>query len=87
MRGSDVTIHYTGIINNCKKRGFYPASCKSLIDLSTPRPIDAKLITYTQDLKAAVELAVFDRVALAEVHVVRVVSVVLRRRPEPAGSR
>ena len=45
------------------------------------------LITYTQDPIAAVVLAVVARVAIAEVHVVRVVSAVLRRRPEPAGMR
>lgn len=46
------------------------------------------LITYTQDLivAAAVELVADVRVAIVEAHVVRVVSVVLRR-PEIAGSR
>lgn len=40
----------------------------------------------TQDPIVAVVLVVV-RVAIVEVHVVRVVSVVLRRRPEPAGIR
>ena len=38
------------------------------------------------DLGAAA-LVVAVRVAIAEVHAVRAVSAVLRRRPEPAGSR
>lgn len=43
----------------------------------------------TQDpiVAVAVVLVVVVRVAIVEVHVVRVVSVVLRRRPEPAGIR
>ena len=45
------------------------------------------LITYTQDPKVAVALVGVVRVAIAEAHVVRVGSVALRRRPEPAGSR
>ena len=45
------------------------------------------LITYTQDIKAAAALAVAVRAASDEVHAGRVVSIVLRRRPEPAGSR
>ena len=45
------------------------------------------LITYTQDLTVAVGLAAVARAAIAEVHGVRVDSVGLRRRPEPAGSR
>ena len=44
------------------------------------------LITYTQDPIVAVALEVGVRVATAEVHAVREVSVVLRRRPQPAGS-
>ena len=45
------------------------------------------LITYTQDTIEAVELVAVVRVAIVEAHVVRDGSVVLRRRPEPAGSR
>lgn len=42
----------------------------------------------TQDpIVAVVLVVVVVRVAIVEVHVVRVVSVVLRRRPEPAGIR
>lgn len=41
----------------------------------------------TQDPIVTVVLVVVVRVAIVEVHVVRVVSVVLRRRPEPAGIR
>ena len=74
------------IINN-KKRGLYPASCKSLIDLSTPRPIDAKLITYTHSLLFAVELVVAVHAAIEEGHVPRAVIEVLLRRPEVARSR
>ena len=44
------------------------------------------LITYTQDLTGAALLAAGVRAAIGEVHVVRVASVELRRRPEPAGS-
>ena len=45
------------------------------------------LITYTQDPKAAGELVAAVRAAIVEVHAVRAVSAVLRRRPEPAISR
>ena len=45
------------------------------------------LITYTQDPKVAVVLEAVARVAIVEVHVVRVASADLRRRPEPAISR
>ena len=47
------------------------------------------LITYTQDLivAAALDFEVVERAATEEAHAVRVVKAVLRRRPEPAGSR
>lgn len=44
------------------------------------------LITYTQDPTVAAVLGVAARGTIAEVHVVRDVSVGLRRRPEPARS-
>ena len=74
-----VVIHTTGIINNCKKRGFIPAYCKS-------QTYGLFLITYAEDL-IAVDLVGEIRVAIAEAHDVRVASAGLRRRPEPAGSR
>ena len=45
------------------------------------------LITYTQDPSVAEVLVAVVRGAIVEAHAVRVVSAVLRRRPEPAGSR
>ena len=45
------------------------------------------LITYTQDPKGAGALEAAVNVATVEVHAVRGDSVVLRRRPEVAGSR
>ena len=53
---------------------------KSNIPSTTQDPIVAVVLV-------AVVLVVVVRVAIVEVHVVRVVSVVLRRRPEPAGIR
>lgn len=45
------------------------------------------LITYTQDPNVAVVLVVVGRAAIEEEHGVRGESAVLRRRPEPDGSR
>ena len=45
------------------------------------------LVTYTQDQNAGAALGGVGRAAIAEVHAVHGESVVLRRRPEKAGSR